>query len=90
MDSNVDVATDSMAEKLESLVQRIDVYEAESRRRDDQLGAQMNWLCEKLQSLFLFVDQAGKHGGGIRGMMQVLRSAPPELINSDVREVPNE
>lgn len=74
---------------LESLSARLDAYEADSRRRDDQLGMQMNWLCENLQSLFLFTQRAAQNGGGIRGMIQTLRQAPPELLNQQIPEVPN-
>lgn len=60
---------------LESLAARMDI-----------LGNQMNWLCENLQSLFMFVNQVGQNGGGIRGMMAALKKAPPEMIkeNADV------
>lgn len=64
---------------LESLSARLDAYEAASLNRDNQLGLQMNWLCENLQSLFVFVQQVGQNGGGIRGMMQAIRHAPPDL-----------
>lgn len=54
--------------------------------RLDQLGMQMNWLCENLQSLFLFVQAAGQNGGGIRGMIQALKHAPADLLNQQVKE----
>lgn len=47
--------------------------------RLDMLGKQMDWLCENLQALFLFVNQVSSNGGGIRGMMAALKKAPPEL-----------
>ena len=47
--------------------------------RMDVLGQQMNWLCENLTSLFTFVNQMGQSGGGIRGLMHMLKQGPPEL-----------
>jgi hypothetical protein len=44
--------------------------------RLDALGQQMNWLCENMQGLFLFVSQVGQNGGGLRGMMAALKQAP--------------
>lgn len=43
------------------------------------LGSQMNWLCENMQSLFAFIHQVSSNGGGIRGMMQVLKQTPPNM-----------
>lgn len=48
--------------------------------RLDSLGKQMDWLCENLQGLFVFVNQVGQNGGGLRGMMAMLKKAPPELV----------
>lgn len=45
----------------------------------DALGEQMNWLCENLSSLFEFVSQMGASGGGLRGVLSLLKSSPPEL-----------
>jgi hypothetical protein len=45
--------------------------------RLDALGAQMDWLCENLQQLFAFVSQMGQNGGGIRGLMSMLKQGPP-------------
>lgn len=61
---------DSPPITLESLAHRLDA-----------LGKQMDWLCENMQSLFLFVQTVGQNGGGIRGMLQTLRHAPPELLS---------
>ena len=47
--------------------------------RMDALGKQMDWLCENLQSLFLFVNQMGANGGGIRGLMAAMKKGAPEL-----------
>lgn len=41
--------------------------------RMDVLGQQMNWVCENLQSLFNFVNEMGQNGGGIRGLMKMLK-----------------
>lgn len=53
---------------LESISERLDV-----------LGKQMNWLCENLESLFGFVSQMSASGGGLRGMLSLLKSSPPDL-----------
>lgn len=47
--------------------------------RLDQLGMQMNWLCENLQSVFQCVQQIGQNGGGLRGMLNTLRQSPPQM-----------
>lgn len=47
--------------------------------RMDMFGEQMNWLCENMQSLFLFVNQLGQNGGGIRGLMAAMKKGAPEL-----------
>lgn len=73
MDSNIE----TQEVTLESLAARL-----------DQLGMQMNWLCENLQSLFIFVQAAGQNGGGIRGMIQALKHSPPDLLNQQISEVP--
>ena len=54
--------------------------------RLDALGKQMDWLCENMQSLFLFVQTVGSNGGGIRGMLQTLRQAPPELLSQKLSQ----
>jgi len=56
---------------------------ADLAQRMDALGQQMNWLCENLTSLFAFVNQMGQNGGGIRGMLSMLRQGPPELTITD-------
>jgi hypothetical protein len=48
----------------------------------DVLGQQMNWLCENLTSLFAFVNQMGSSGGGIRGLMHMLKQGPPPDLNT--------
>jgi len=48
-------------------------------QRLDIIGQQLNWMTENLQSLFAFVNQMGQSGGGIRGLMHMLKQAPPEL-----------
>lgn len=54
--------------------------------RLDALGKQMDWLCENMQSLFLFVQTVSQNGGGIRGMLQTLRSAPPAMLSKELEE----
>jgi predicted enzyme related to lactoylglutathione lyase len=52
--------------------------------RMDMFGEQMNWLCENLQSLFMFVNQVGANGGGIRGLLKAAKEAPElKETNSD-------
>jgi len=65
-DPNVDVIEHEVT--LESLAQRLDI-----------IGNQLNWMTENLQSLFAFVNQMGQNGGGIRGLMHVLKQGKPEL-----------
>jgi len=50
-------------------------------RRMDILGKQMNWLCENLTSLFTFVNQMSTNGGGIRGLMSMLKQGPPRELS---------
>lgn len=50
----------------------------------DALGAQMDWLCTNLQSLFVFVQQVGQNGGGLRGMMHLLKKGTPEIPIQEV------
>jgi hypothetical protein len=42
----------------------------------DQIGTQMNWLCDNLQSLFSFINHLNSNGGGMRGLMKAMKSAP--------------
>lgn len=55
--------------------------------RMDMFGQQMNWLCENLQSLFLFVNQMGQSGGGIRGLMAAMKKGVPELSEESENKV---
>lgn len=60
------------------------VIEAEITLQDvitrlDSIGKQMDWLCENLAELFQFVSQIGSNGGGIRGLMGLMKSGPPQL-----------
>lgn len=50
----------------------------------DMIGNQLNWICENLVGLFAFVQQVSNSGGGIRGIMQAMKQAPPQIV-----EVPN-
>ena len=50
----------------------------------DVLGQQMNWLCENLTSLFAFVQQMSSNGGGIRGLMHMLKQGPPAEFNTTI------
>lgn len=60
------------------------VIEAEITLQDvitrlDSIGKQMDWLCENLAELFQFVSQIGGNGGGIRGLMSLMKQGPPQL-----------
>lgn len=65
--------TSSSEVTLEDLASRLDV-----------LGQQMNWLCENLTSLFAFVNQMGQNGGGIRGLMHLLKQGPPAELTTNI------
>lgn len=69
-----------------------DITLASLAYRLDMLGKQMDWLCENLQSLFYFVQQAGQNGGGIRGMLAALKHSAPvvEPLNQEISEVSHE
>lgn len=55
--------------------------------RMDMFGEQMNWLCENLQSLFLFVNQMTSNGGGIRGLMSAMKKGGgPEFTDANIVE----
>jgi hypothetical protein len=45
----------------------------------DMIGNQLNWICENLVGLFAFVQQVGSNGGGIRGIMQLMKQGPPQI-----------
>lgn len=42
----------------------------------DMLGEQMNWLCENLAGVFQLVGQLGENGGGLMGMMKMMKGGP--------------
>lgn len=48
----------------------------------DALGKQMDWLVENLASLFMFVNQMGQNGGGIRGLMKTLKQQDGPEFNT--------
>lgn len=71
-----EVATEEIT--LEQLAQRLDA-----------LGQQMNWLCENMAAMFGFVNQMGKNGGGIRGLMRSLKDGMPSELKLQLeQEVP--
>lgn len=45
----------------------------------DRIGAQLNWLCENLSSLFAFATQLGNNGGGIMGLLKGMKQGVPQL-----------
>jgi len=64
-------------DKLEELSKRIDTLS----EKIDLIGQQNDWLCENLQSLFLFVQQVGSNGGGIRGLLSAMKQGPSLTTN---------
>lgn len=69
VDDNASVDTEVKQEvTLESIATRLDA-----------LGAQMDWLCTNLASLFGFVQSMSQNGGGLRGMMKALKQEVPEF-----------
>lgn len=58
--------------------------------RMDMFGQQMNWLCENLQSLFVFVNAMGDSGGGIRGLMKAMKNTPELATHPELKEVLND
>jgi hypothetical protein len=59
------VSTIQKSISLEDLAEKIDA-----------IGNQMDWLCTNLASLFTFAQQMGNNGGGIRGMLNLLKGLP--------------
>lgn len=41
--------------------------------QQEQLGLQINWLCENLAQVFGVVQAMGQNGGGIRGLMKMMK-----------------
>jgi len=42
-------------------------------RQQEQIGNQMNWLCENLAGVFGMVTAMSQNGGGVRGLMKVMK-----------------
>jgi len=42
-------------------------------RQQEQLGNQLNWLCENLAGVFGVVTAMSQNGGGVRGLMKVMK-----------------
>lgn len=38
-----------------------------------QIGGQLNWLCENLAGVFGMVTAMSQNGGGVRGLMKVMK-----------------
>jgi hypothetical protein len=75
------VIDDSGEVTLESLASRIDI-----------IGQQLDWLIDNLAGLFSFVNQMSTNGGGVMGLMKMLKTAPsqmpqmqPEMVSEDVQ-----
>ena len=45
----------------------------------NQIGGQLNWLCDNLAGLFSMVNQMGASGGGIMGMLSAMRGGTPAV-----------
>lgn len=39
----------------------------------DLIGNQLNWLCENLAQVFGVVQSLSQNGGGVRGLMQMMK-----------------
>lgn len=63
-----------------------EVSMADLAQRLDILGQQMNWLVENMQSLFQFVQSVSNNGGGLRGMMNMLKQQPPQVKELETSE----
>lgn len=61
----------------------------EVSKKLDMIGNQMNWMCENLVALFGFVQQVSNNGGGIRGIMQAMKQAPPQIVHTQEVEQQN-
>lgn len=78
-DTQTNIETESHPSEvtLETLAIMVQQLRQDTAMGMNQLGAQMNWLCEKLQSLFSFIDHLNNNGGGMRGLMKAMKSASP-------------
>lgn len=41
--------------------------------QQQQIGNQLNWLCENLAGVFGMVTALSQNGGGVRGLMKVMK-----------------
>lgn len=41
--------------------------------QQQQIGIQLNWLCENLAQVFGVVQAMSQNGGGIRGLMKMVK-----------------
>jgi hypothetical protein len=42
-------------------------------KQQEQIGSQLNWLCENLNGVFGMVTVMSQNGGGVRGLMKTLK-----------------
>ena len=42
-------------------------------KQQEQIGSQLNWLCENLAGVFGIVTAMSQNGGGVRGLMKVMK-----------------
>ena|SRR5215469_5968768 len=43
------------------------------KSQQEQLGMQLNWLCENLAGVFGLVQTMSQNGGGVRGLMKMMK-----------------
>lgn len=55
----------------------------------DTLGAQNDWLCENFAEFFKFLQTVGSSGGGIRGVMSMLKNGGPSTTNRPIEQTDN-
>ena len=75
MDTIIDMPQDSEIKQevtLSDLAAKVDI-----------IGQQLNWLIENLQTVFMFVQQVGSNGGGIRGMLKAIKTAEPQMMTME-------
>lgn len=71
VDNALDVESTIEPDPLLNLTDRallIAVY-----RQQEQIGTQLNWLTENLAGVFNMVNTVSQNGGGVRGMMKMMK-----------------
>jgi hypothetical protein len=79
---NIHIEDPPLEVSLESLSAQLQQLRQDTATGMNQLGTQMNWLCENLQSLFSFINHLNQNGGGMRGLMKAMKqSNAPEMTH---------